>query len=350
MKCSICGFPLSPSHTNCPKCGASYASAGEQTVQGASTPQGSVPPLFMGMGQQEHHADGAYVDIATPQVAWNSQPPTWNMSSQPQSSQTTPSTFQTGENGAYNYYNQANMYEQGGQYGQYGQYSHVAEQQQGQLYAPQAATAEPSLASYNVLPQTPYASLHDGRRPHSPRLGFTIAGLCLICGALILVFVYFLATGLNASSSQAALTSTKPTSVPTAQPSPTAAISPTPTFPGQQYVSNAQMASKVDTATAQPITLATTFKAGERIYVTFNVHTPNNGAGGVCLLWYLNGQMLPGSAFAFPVSSSTSAYSYSAINTAGSGTVEVYWTASAQPSCSDPNKVLGTRLQFTVTP
>ena len=348
MKCSICGFPLSPLRTSCPKCGSSYASANEQTVQGTVTPQGSVlqQSPFMGVGQSQHAGD-AYVDMAAPQAAWNNQPP-WNMSSQ-----TTPSTFQTGENGAYSYFNQSNMYGQqgqGDQQSQQGHYSYVAEQQPGQLYSPHPAAAEPSGANYSALPQTPYVPMNDVQRPRSPRLGFTIAGLFLICGALILVFVYFLAAGLNATSSQASFTSTKPTSVPTAQPSPTVAVSPTPTFPGQQYVSNAQMANKIDTATAQPTTLATTFTAGERIYVTFNVHTPNNGAGGVCLLWYLNGQMLPGSAFAFPVTSSTSAYSYSVINTAGAGMVEIYWTASTQPSCSDPNKVLGTRLQFTVTP
>lgn len=332
MKCSMCGFPLSPSRTSCPRCGASYAAANEQMVQGATTSQGSASqqPPFMNVGQNVH-AGGAYVDIATPQPAWNNPSP-----------QITPSAFPSGENGAYNYYNQANLY------GQEEQHGYVAEQQQGQFYSSQTAAGEPLLGGYGALPQTPYAQLHDGQRARSPRLGFTIAGLCLICGALILVFVYFLAADLNATSSRTSLTSTTTTNAPTAQPSPTP--SPTPTFPGQQYISNAQMASKVDTTTAQPIILATTFKAGQRIYVTFNVHTPNNGAGGVCLLWYLDGQSLPGSAFAFPVSSSTSAYSYSAIKTAGAGTVEVYWTASPQPSCSDPNKVLGTRLQFTVTP
>jgi hypothetical protein len=338
MNCAICGFPLTSSHTVCPRCGARAVSAGGYAIPDTSPPQAFTPfqPSFANPGQ-DARAGGSYVDSAMSQANWNTLSPSWQAAMTPMPSQEAPTGSGMGNSTPqHNHYGPTGAYGQGGEQGQH------------PLYLTPSGSVEPSLGTYNALPQTPPVTTSGMRRPRSSRFGFTIAGLCLICGALILVFVYFLAPGLDTASNQSSTTN-NPISVPTVSPSPTVAASPTPTFPGQQYISDAQMASQVDTTTAQPIMLATTFKAGQRIYVTFNVHAPNDGPGGVCLLWYLNDKLIPTSAYNFSVNSSTSAYSYFTIDSAGNGSVEIYWLASPQSTCADPTKLLGTRLQFTIT-
>src|SRR6202043_898815 len=97
------------------------------------------------------------------------------------------------------------------------------------------------------------------------RLGFTAAALCVIAGGLLLVFVFFLAADASGNpSSGVGSVNTQHTSIsPISQPpspSPTNVPSPTAmSFPGQQYISNAQMASQINTQTAQPTQLSTTF-------------------------------------------------------------------------------------------
>src|SRR5256885_16990486 len=83
--------------------------------------------------------------------------------------------------------------------------------------------------------------------------GFILAGLCVITGGLILVFVYFMASGLpstgitNASTGTAVATRDAFPTPTTALPSPTVVPSPTAgTYAGQQYIDNAQMASIVN--------------------------------------------------------------------------------------------------------
>ena len=180
--------------------------------------------------------------------------------------------------------------------------------------------------------------------------GFIVAGLCVITGALILVFVYFMALGLpstNTTSAYAGIpeaTSTILASPTAGVPSPTALPSPTlGTFPAQQYIDNPQMASKVNTNTAQPLKTATTFKVNQKIYVTFNIH-PNRKGGAVCLLWYLNSRIV--TQYPFAVTASANAgFSYAIYGGAGGGYVEIYWASST--ACSD--KILAERVNFTVT-
>ncbi len=185
---------------------------------------------------------------------------------------------------------------------------------------------------------------------NNTRLGFSIAALCVITGGLLLVFVYFI--GMSGSggnpnsstgSSNASSTLISPTSV-SPSPSPTDAPSPTATsFPAQQYIDNAQMASAIDAKTEQPTQLSTTFKVNSKIYVTFQLHPPGH-SGAVCLLWYLNDKQVTSYQFAVGQNNSNS-YSYAIYGSAGPGAVEVYWASST--SCSDEQ--LAQRLNFRVT-
>lgn len=333
MKCLQCGFPLSPTRTHCPRCGASNGNVkGAATPRLSSAPGGPVPSQ---PAEQDNRFGGSYVDLSTPPATWNT--PTsaasWDVVPHTAPPQTAPTAFAPTEHGNY------------GQAGQPGYFGNVMEQ--GQSYvAPEHASQPLSYAP----PLPPLQPPKPVKRPRSSRFGFTLAGLCLITGALLLVFVYFMSSSLGApaSTSQTAASSTgttKATVAPTAQPSPSPMVSPTPSFPGQQYISNAQMASAINVTTAQPVTPATTFQVKSRMYVTFLVHT-SGVAGGVCLLWYLNNTLF--TTFNFPVPSDTSAYSYALPGAPGTGNVEIYWTP--HNSCADPNKVLGQRLDFTVTP
>jgi hypothetical protein len=84
------------------------------------------------------------------------------------------------------------------------------------------------------------------------------------------------------------------------------------------------------------------------MYVTFDIHAGGH-SGTVCLLWYLNTKqfsyyplLVPGGRTLLP------AYSYTTVpSIPGSGYVELYW--GHLPTCNDPDKVLESRVKFTVS-
>jgi hypothetical protein len=308
MKCTHCGLPLSPTNTskNCPRC-HNYLVPAPDTVAQQSQEQG---------GNQ----------------AWSGseQGPSWAQAQQWQSPPT-PSSPQwtTGS---------------------------------GQNQIPFPPTAQPPLLQAEYVRQsvpapTPgvmYSTPAPGMRPQTPRMsnrGFIIAALCVISGGLILVFVYFTAMGLPAAPITGAntltpvatknivtTTPTTPLLSPTTVPSPTAGA-----LPGQSYIDSPQMASAVNTTTAQPLQLTTTFKINQKIYITFNIH-PNGKNGAVCLIWYLNNKSI--TQFPFGVTASAKAgYSYAIYGGTGPAYVEIYWASTM--SCSD--KILAQHVTFSVT-
>ncbi|HEX6108682.1 MAG TPA: hypothetical protein VFZ02_04655 [Ktedonobacteraceae bacterium] len=184
------------------------------------------------------------------------------------------------------------------------------------------------------------------------KLGFIVAGLCILAGGLILIFVYFLAIGLPGSSSSNSATTTStpsvststPTAAPTSTTVPTTVPSPTVTvYPGQQYIDHAQMSTAVDPNSLQPTQLTTTFKTSQKIYVSFQLH-PTGHSGAICVIWYLNSKQI--AKFSLPVSATSKySYAYSIYGGIGTAYVELYWASSIQ--CID--KVLAQHLDFTVT-
>lgn len=191
-----------------------------------------------------------------------------------------------------------------------------------------------------------------GTLPASANLGFFVAGLCVLTGGLLLILIYVLSAGLLPPTVQTqSITVKNPVAKATRQHTPTVITTrntqPSPAvtsgaFPAQQYITNPQMASTVNTHTAQVMQAATTFHVGQRVYVTFSIH-PNGLSGAVCLQWYANAQAF--SHFQFAVSSSsTVAYSYTYYANAAPAYVEIYWASSV--SCSD--ELLAQRVNFTV--
>jgi hypothetical protein len=175
-------------------------------------------------------------------------------------------------------------------------------------------------------------------------LGFVVAGVCVLAGGILLVFVYILAIGLPGSNSKNAATRTSNVSTPTKMPTARATPSPTtPSYPGQQYIDNAQTTSSLDPNNFQPTQPTTTFKAGQKIYVTFHLH-PSGHSGAVCLVWYLNNKQVTNFNLLVSANSKYS-YAYSIYGGSGSAYVEIYWASTSQ--CTD--QVLAQHLIFTVT-
>ncbi|MBE3558333.1 MAG: hypothetical protein IMW89_03805 [Ktedonobacteraceae bacterium] len=207
-------------------------------------------------------------------------------------------------------------------------------------------------ANSGSFPRPPYVSQGgQGRRGYDAmRLRFGIAMLCVLAGGLLLLFVFFMSLGLHQSSQVTNVQTGKSTPVlkttsapvsPVSQ-SPTPAASPTPVYPGQQYIDNAQMASEV--RNGRPAQLATTFKPGQQIFVTFSIHSGGR-AGAYCLLWYLNNKQI--SHYEHVIDPAASwGYSWAYIAGTGPAYVEIYWASTV--ACTD--KILAQHVDFTVGP
>ncbi|GCE03983.1 hypothetical protein KDAU_13120 [Dictyobacter aurantiacus] len=218
--------------------------------------------------------------------------------------------------------------------------------------------------------------------PRQPRikLGFTVAGMCLMAGFLIMVFVFIMAQSLplpqNAASSNAAPqqsmnqpVATQPATTPAVSTPQTSATQPaatqpaatqpqatptasstTPTMPvsSNLYVDNASLTNGVNTQNGQPLQPTQTFRLGQLVYVTMVVHQPAYN-GAICLSWSVNNQAYPYASPANPGGATylaqTSAYFYYKPGTTGPGFVDIYWASST--ACTD--KVLVQHLPFTIT-
>lgn len=341
MRCSYCGLPLSPTKTSgtCPRCSAPIGlkppSNAVQAPDAWSSPQTN-QNYEWGMGMGQPQAEALY-------TGWPSEPGV------PTGTGDTPSPaplFQSFEQQNQSWFPaQISMQTPAQMPTRTPTQNSIPRMQ---TFAPTSTPTPSWISPASGQGQAGSYTGKAGKKRRSGQLGFTIAGLCVITGALLLIFVYVISMELSQNS--AAISTVTPTTVqPTrtvhAQPtatSPAASPSPTATFPGQQFISNAQMASAVDTTTAQPLQTATTFAVGKPVYVTFLVH-PNGQAGEVCLSWYLSGKFT--SNFSFAVgSSSTPAYSYTYYNASGPAYVELSWSTSA--NCS--NALLAQRVDFTI--
>lgn len=327
MRCAQCGSPLAPARKSCPRCGATIAEgqspAPSRGLQDAWSQQPNTFPVqerstTAGVG-------GMYVGVEAPQQEWGGyvSPNSWNAQGVV-SVQQIPVSQQSTHN----------------------PYSNTLEQ----YPAPQAVSSgnhNISASSQEPFLPTPRPSKSNANG-RSTRLGFMVSALCVITSGLILIFVYFMSMSLppdGQSTTDAAGNGTPSVrSSPTPTPTPPGA-SHTPGFPGQAYIDNVQLARSVDSR-AQPVQVMTNFKVNQRMYVTFDIHTEGHG-GTVCLLWFLNTKQF--NNFALPVGPTVpNGYSYTNVpSVPGSGYVELYW--GHIPSCTDPNKQLAQRVNFTVS-
>ncbi|GAC1361171.1 MAG: hypothetical protein NVS2B12_06580 [Ktedonobacteraceae bacterium] len=188
------------------------------------------------------------------------------------------------------------------------------------------------------------------------RLGFTVAGLCIGAGALILIFVFIMAQVLpmaadmpiqiaKQQAQKEAQLSIMPTLAP--NPSPTLSdITPTSNTPGSKYVDNIQIGSIMNMNRLEITQATRDFKVGQRIYITMNVNRAGY-QGAVCLDWYVQNTFFTHYAFptfADPSLPHSTAWSYTASGRVGAGYVNVSWASST--ACTD--KVLAQRVDFTI--
>ncbi len=332
MRCASCSLPLSPARTHCPGCGAANPEMPgrphEHTTKRGEVPQYAFPSPQNGNG------------FSAMQVNNHMQTPSIGAREVQQTASAQQMVYQSVGSDIPPF------------------------PDAGQLWLPDGPPNGPA-PDWSPASQTrPTAQANAGGPPRRPkltngrssaRLNFTISGLCVLTGGLILIFVYIISFSLppaSISSQQIAIatatavgfspTSQGPATNATATMQPTPAITPTMSLPGQQYIDTARMASSVNTATAQPIQLTNRFKIKQPIFVTFTLH-PQNTGGAVCLLWYLNQK--PFSHYAFSVYTTTqSAYSYAYAGSPGAGSVEIYWASTT--ACAD--KALAQVVKFTV--
>ena len=318
MKCSSCGLPLSPArvNANCPRCGA-------PPKTGSKSP-GAVNPPRPALWEGNHASVPPGIGASLQDGQWGQGgqlSPSYNsmVAQAPVSHLDTSQAVQPGQ-----------LWLKAADAGAINQ-------------APTAGfSSEPTDLGAPFRPAAP-------RFPRPPqnnrktRIGFLVAGLCIVSGALLLVFVYFMAIGAgnNTSGNSSGVTQTVPS--PTRGASPTTAPSPTATtYPGSQYLSNAQTNSTPPSG-SQPGQPATTFKVNQQFYLSFNVHTGGQN-GEVCLIWYLNGKQAFTSKFALGANTRFS-YAYVIYGSSGPAYVELYWASNA--SCA--NQVLAQRVNFTIT-
>ncbi|HYT28617.1 MAG TPA: hypothetical protein VEL72_06340 [Ktedonobacteraceae bacterium] len=316
MKCSSCGLPLSPSraNANCPRCGASpdARSNGSKSTGNANPPDPGSYELSSWGGN-----DGGGVPLGAVMSPPNGQ---WGQGSS--EGQWAPSSYNPS-------LAQANA---------------PQAVQPEQMWLPGPAAA-PTISPKPITLQRPTSP----RFPQPPgnnrnmRIGFLVAGLCIVAGGLLLVFVYFMAIGTGNNTGNAGnATSTVPS--PTGVSSPTTTSSPTATvYPGSQFIDNAQASSTAPTG-SQPGQPVTTFKVNQKFYVSFNLHTGGQ-KGAVCLLWYLNGKQAFTSSFAIGANTKFS-FAYAIYGSSGPAYVELYWASTI--TCAD--KMQAQHVDFTITP
>ncbi len=122
---------------------------------------------------------------------------------------------------------------------------------------------------------------------------------------------------------------------------PTPIVLPTPQIapdygPASTIINSATTASKIDTATAQPLNPTNQFKIGDTIYLTYSVHPKSPGS--VTVKWYTNNYFYQQSK-PIPITDAVSGYVPIQFLQPEEGMVELYW-----------NNQLAVRLYFVVEP
>ena len=334
MKCAQCGMPLSPSRTQCPRCGVLVGkSSGRIRLTRDSSPPPS--PAIV-------HTDIDTISKTPPVWPTNKPPVTPSGETPPEqeafpipvgsffpsaASFTTPQPDETAQAQHQDYVSGIPTS------------TPIASPVPFQMPAPQL---RPTYPPRTVSPRQPKA-----------RLGFTIAGMCFITGIIIMVFVFVMAQGLQTSNITANIPATPqssiaslPTQTPVSPTTPTS-VQATPTLTSNQYINNVNLASSINPSTGQALQLATEFHTNQNIYVTMTIQQLAY-TGAVCLEWSINNQVYPYATLATPGGATyltqTNAYFYYRPGTIGTGTVSISWASST--ACTD--KVLIQSLPFSV--
>lgn len=333
MRCTSCGLPLSPQRTHCPRCGKAVGKSGKQEEQ---------------VNNQ----------VGVPQLAFSTLQESNNVSANAETIQALPTSIaqQQASNQMPDRVNQLSPEQEKTPLSHPGQSSNWQSSSQPRQKSTPSHTIRPG--KFQPLPHPPQRPGQPHSR-HKVQPGFTVAGLCVLAGGLILMLVYIISLNLTLLPANNQSSSTTAANTPVSQnvspgtqgglptnTTPTLALPTaiaTSTLPGKTYIDNAQMSGNVNTNTALSSQATTTFTVKQQIFVTFMLHPVSSGA--VCLFWYINQKQF--SQFAFPVGPiSQHAFSYAYAYSPGPGSVNIYWASST--ACTD--KLLAQTVNFTVIP
>ncbi len=337
MRCSQCGLPLSPSRTSCPRCSTAVGGSEKETeikYDALLLPEDIISSTKYeeGNSQQQVRGEQSGSSILVQQYATIDPPP-----------------LQTYTQQAKKQVEQRNLRLSPPTPAPVSTWSEPAERTKTDNAASRSKGARATKEAGVLTSLLPNSVLE-------PRRGFTIAGVCMGIGALILIFVFIMAQSLSAMDNAAIQAANQRNreratamAIPTLSPAPSPTISnatPLADTPGSKYIDNIQIGTTINMSSVVITQVTKNFKAGQRIYITMNVNSTGY-QGAVCLDWYVQDVYV--THFAFPTTADPSlphstAWSYAALTSKGTGHVDVSWATST--ICAD--KVLAQRVDFSV--
>jgi len=304
MQCSRCGAPVQSGMAFCPNCGQPYASA-----QNAPIP----PTQYAGPSSVDQQAAQQYAPAANPYA--------------PQA----PASYETP--GGYGTPPPPDPYSQQSAYGT----------------PPPPNVYNNAQSPYGTPPPppnygTPYAPTPGGFAPQSqpPRKKGPNVGLIIGIVVLLIVLIgggVLALKGLNHSGGQTntntptTTTGTTPTPGVTTTPASNQTPSPSgsPVDPGASAIINhIQSASGIDN-NLLPTNVTDQFKAGDTVYVTYNLHLTQSGY--VEAKVYVDGVFATKDSLAVQAGKYDHGYFKITYNKASQGAFELYWCVKAD--CSD---------------
>jgi hypothetical protein len=217
------------------------------------------------------------------------------------------------------------------------------------MSAPYPVNNQPNRSG-QLLGHKPSSSTRS--RSKTTAIGLTSAGLCIVAGSVLLIFVYLVGQGLlpvgatpasDTQLSNAVKANQTATAMYRSTPT-TPAITPTPTLPGQGLLDTAVLSNNFDQQTGQILQQSTSFQVDQTIYLVFTMH-PGGSSHTACVNWYLNDQLMNPSSQAVGSASNIKYFFYTIMHTPGHGHIDIL--LSSTTVCSDA--ILAKRLLFTVS-
>jgi hypothetical protein len=337
MNCRTCGAPLPPGAVFCTTCGSSTP----YNVESGATPPNSA-------------ASSPYdPTVAVPQQPFQQQPfPQQSFQQAPSTSYGTPSDPYGAPPPPQNPYNPPSGY---GNYGAQGVQNTPSAQ--GSYGAPQYGfpgqpgpgfPGQPGPGGYPIgqpMPG-PYGTPTPPKRRSRVGLiiGIVVLVLVLACAGIVVAATM---AAKNAVSTANATPVATTGATAAAQAPTTAAASDMPATSAvvpaaAAILSNPKTASAVD-QNLLPTTQTSTFKTGQKIYVTFVINSQGKN-GYIQIKWYQNGQSLTSDILAHHAENDRGYFSL-AYNEPGDGGAAIYWCVQA--NCSDAQ--LAQIVKFSVT-
>lgn len=356
MRCSQCGLPLSPSRSssNCPRCGTPISAYTPEQAKVESTPPST--NAFAPGNPYQFSPANPYTNINQSNPAASTMannmyvPPTpnWNdvnTFQNPGSPQVPFSSMQSPQMPFPTSENRQNIASSPS--GQQATFPMAGSP----LSPPTYSTSTMQNRPGQPLPRKPYPAPRG--RSKTTRIGFTIAGLCILAGGFLLTFVYFIGQGFQpegGTTTTASTTQPSVTAIATQKPEPTIASTPTapavtttPILPGQNLLDTSVLGLGINSQTGQVVQQSTSFQVNQKIYVVLSLH-PGGNSHTICLNWYLNDQSVNMFSFEVDPTSNYNYYSFAAMSAPGNGRVEI--SLASTTSCADAT--MAQKLSFTV--